>query len=69
MTIDQFCEDLKDRLGRRNDGDAHEIATAIMDVVEPPTGNHTSDCATSCAPAHMPGWCDCGAVNREAKRA
>ena len=63
MTIEEFCADLQCALEAMPEGLANEAVAALIQTFEPPTRPHASDCATSNAPAHMPGWCDCGATS------
>ena len=63
MTIEEFCSDLQRELMAMPESEANEAVAAMIQTFDPPKQAHMSDCATSNAPAHMPGWCDCGATS------
>lgn len=62
VTISQFCQQLELQLKKMRETEVNEAIAAIIHIVDPPKKPHQSGCATSCAPAYRPTWCDCGAT-------
>ena len=57
MTIDELCKAIKAKLEAMPEGNANEVMSCLLAVIEP--GDHLSDCAHHNSPAYAPGLCDC----------
>ena len=57
MTITELCDAIKAKLEAMPEGNANEVMSCLLAVIEP--GDHLSDCAHHNSPAHAPGLCDC----------
>ena len=57
ITINELCEAIRVHLTSKPEGEANEIMSQLLAVIEP--GEHMSDCAHHNSPAYAPGLCDC----------